>query len=48
MSKLFLIPTPVGNLKDITFRAVEILGTADIILARRHTPCRNAAEALQY
>ncbi|HOB83048.1 MAG TPA: 16S rRNA (cytidine(1402)-2'-O)-methyltransferase [Bacteroidales bacterium] len=33
MSKLFLIPTPVGNLKDITFRAVEILGTADIILA---------------
>lgn len=33
MGKLFLVPTPVGNLKDMTYRAVEVLSAADLILA---------------
>ena len=33
MPKLYIIPTPIGNLEDMTYRAVRLLGEVDMVLA---------------
>jgi 16S rRNA (cytidine1402-2'-O)-methyltransferase len=45
MSKLFIVPTPIGNLEDMTFRAVDVLKASDVIYAE---DTRNSVHLLKH
>jgi len=47
MAKLFVIPTPIGNLEDITYRSVRILREVDLVLAEDTRTTRRLLEHYQ-
>ncbi len=46
--RLYIVPTPVGNLDDMTFRAVNVLKEADLYPCGRYAHFGGASETLRH